>query len=106
MLMTVFFLPICIFIINSGLILFTITVQGVMCTFKNLRSKYSHELHKIRGSQISGAGADDVLTSTWVYFDSLDAFLRPHVTMTNLVKMTSIIRLVNYFCYTCLVVYV
>ena len=54
--------------------LFTITVQDVMRKFKNLRTTYSRELHKIKGSQRSWAGADDVVSSTWVYYSSLDAF--------------------------------
>ena len=42
---------------------------------------YSRELHKIKGSQRSQAGTDDVEYSTWVIFSSLDVFLHPHVTM-------------------------
>ena len=87
------FLKICILIINCEFILFTITEQDVMRKFKNLRTTYSRELHKIKGSQRSGAGADDVVTSTWVYFSSLDAFLRPHVTMR-----ATITNLVSYYC--------
>ena len=97
------FLKFCILIINCAFILFTITEQDVMRKSKNLRTTYSRELHKVKGSQRSGAGADDVVTSTWVYFSSLDAFLRPHVTMR-----ATIMNLVSYYCccYCCAYSYV
>ena len=56
-------------------------MQDVMRKLKNHRIMYSRELHKIKGSQRSQAGTDDVEYSTWVIFSSLDVFLHPHVTM-------------------------
>ena len=45
-----------------------LTAQDVIKKFKNLRTTYCRELHKVRGSQRSGAGLSDVVTSSWAYF--------------------------------------
>ena len=68
-----------ILIINCEFILFTITEQDVMRKFKNLRTTYSRELHKIKGSQRSGAGADDVVTSTWEYITTAYVLVPQHL---------------------------
>lgn len=64
--------------------------KEVLKKFKNLRNAYSQELRKIKESEVSGAGADDLYTPTVYWFQLMDNFLRPHIyarpTKTNLVS--------------------
>lgn len=54
---------------------------------KNLRTYYSKELGKVKDSQKSGAGTDDLYKSKWPFFNRLE-FLRdqviPRRTTSNL----------------------
>ena len=53
----------------------------------NLRSYYCQELKKVTDSKKSGTGTDEVYTSKWCHFESLDSFLRalviPRRSTTN-----------------------
>jgi hypothetical protein len=60
---------------------------------KNIRSHYCQELTKIRNSRISGSGPDSVHKPTLVWFETVDAFLRPFTAQTAQCKTVSVLLL-------------
>lgn len=57
-----------------------------------MRGYYSKELAKINKSRKSGAGSDEVYSSSWIHFKSLDTFLKtqivPRGSQSNLDSFT------------------
>jgi len=72
--------------------MYSFSVEQLWTKLANLRSYYSRELKKVNDSKKSGAGTDEVYTSSWSHFEILDKFLQtqvvPRKSQTNLVSTT------------------
>ena len=53
-----------------------LTVEGLKLKIKSIRKRYSTELVKIRKSERSGAGTDDIYVIKLFWFAEADNFLR------------------------------
>lgn len=54
-------------------------VNQIQAKISYLRGYYSKELAKINKSRKSGAGSDEVYSSSWIHFKSLDTFLKTQI---------------------------
>lgn len=67
-----------------------VAVNQIQAKISYLRGYYSKELAKINKSRKSGAGSDEVYSSSWIHFKSLDTFLKtqivPRGSQSNLVS--------------------
>lgn len=82
------------------------TVGQLWDKLANLRSYYCKELKKVTDSKKSGTGTDEVYTSKWCHFESLDSFLRaqviPRRSTTNLVSYYFIFSALNTLQLNCI----
>ena len=53
-----------------------LTVEGMKLKMKSIRTRYSTELVKVRKSEGSGAGTDDIYFTKLFWFAEADSFLR------------------------------
>ncbi|KAK5645442.1 hypothetical protein RI129_006742 [Pyrocoelia pectoralis] len=69
---------------------FNLTQLEIKNRIKNLRSTYSQELAKIKGSKVSGTSSDEVYKCTLIWFETADRFLRDVIvtrkTSSNLIR--------------------
>ena len=70
-----------------------VTFNQIQAKISYVRGYYSKELSKMTKSRKSGAGTDELYTSSWIHFKSLDAFLKTHIvprgSSSNLVSYTN-----------------
>ncbi|KAI0243256.1 hypothetical protein LSAT2_018956 [Lamellibrachia satsuma] len=62
------------------------TLADIQQKLRNLRTTSTRERRTVESTMRSGAGTDTVHVTTWPFYQAMDEFLRPHVTMRSSVS--------------------